>query len=537
VSRPNLFSCATSELSQDTVLCWLAEWAKPEHCDTDPMLHRLGTEFLRLLLAGHELELPQAIDSLEVKRQHRNIDVLIVVNDTVAICIEDKVGTKEHSKQLERYVRLLMEGGLTENHIVRVYIQTGEQGDYNNVKAAGYSILLRANIIDLFSRNEVDNNAIARDFHDHLRKVEENVRAFNRLPLQEWNRYAWQGFYSELQSELGYGNWDDVANPSGGFLGYWWHWHEDVTSKQYLQLEESKLCFKIQVDDATMRGNLRSHWSERILAAAGPADLKVIRPQRFRASLAMTVALLEGEYRMMNTGGSLDIVGTVEVLRQAEAILERATRSGVGQTVGVDRDTNGIFRVDVNGRPLDHTSHATRRKCRLGKGSKMGAEADHSIPRRMRQRYEAVTGITDEFCRQHLNDEYAEQSRKMAAALCEEEPSPLESGRERSWAAGIVYALGRVNFLSDNSWEPHMTMSELCVKIGVSQGNASSKSREIWKRLGLMQLHPDWCLPSMLDENPLAWMLEVNGLPVDVRAMPREVQEEAYRLGLIPYIP
>jgi hypothetical protein len=44
-------------------------------------------------------------------------------------------------------------------------------------------------------------------------------------------------------------------------------------------------------------------------------------------------------------------------------------------------------------------------------------------------------------------------------------------------------------------------------------------------------------LPSMLDENPLAWIVEVNGLPVDVRSMPREVQEEAYRLGLIPYVP
>jgi hypothetical protein len=125
----------------------------------------------------------------------------------------------------------------------------------------------------------------------------------------------------------------------------------------------------------------------------------------------------------------------------------------------------------------------------------------------------------------------------MAAALSRKRPSPLESGRTRSWAAGIVYALGRVNFLSDDSRERHMTMSDLCEKIGVSQCNASTKSREIWKRLDLMQLHPDWCVPSMLDENPLAWMIEMNGLPVDVRMMPREVQEEAYRVGLISYVP
>ena len=160
-----------------------------------------------------------------------------------------------------------------------------------------------------------------------------------------------------------------------------------------------------------------------------------------------------------------------------------------------------------------------------------------SVPRKMRERYEVVTKITDELCHEHLNEEYADLARKMAAALSRKRPSPLESGRERSWAAGIVYALARVNFLSDKSREPYMTTGELCEKIGVSQSNASSKSREIWNSLDLMQLHPDWCLPSMLEENPLVWIVEVNGLPVDVRMMPKEVQEEAYRLGLILYVP
>jgi hypothetical protein len=155
----------------------------------------------------------------------------------------------------------------------------------------------------------------------------------------------------------------------------------------------------------------------------------------------------------------------------------------------------------------------------------------------MRKKYEAITGITDEFCQRYLNEEYANLARKMVAALSGKKPSPLESGRAKSWAAGVVYALGRVNFLSDDSRKPYMTMSELCEKIGVSQSNASNKSREIWHRLNLMQLHPDWCLPSMLEDNPLAWMIEVDGLPVDARMMPREIQKEAHRLGLIPYVP
>jgi hypothetical protein len=50
-------------------------------------------------------------------------------------------------------------------------------------------------------------------------------------------------------------------------------------------------------------------------------------------------------------------------------------------------------------------------------------------------------------------------------------------------------------------------------------------------------MDPDWTLPSLVDQNPLIWMLNVNGFIMDVRHAPREIQEEAFRKGLIPYIP
>ena len=49
------------------------------------------------------------------------------------------------------------------------------------------------------------------------------------------------------------------------------------------------------------------------------------------------------------------------------------------------------------------------------------------------------------------------------------------------------------------------------------------------------------CLPSFsrrsLEDNPLVWMLKVNGLLMDIRTAPREAQEVAFQKGLIPYIP
>jgi hypothetical protein len=48
---------------------------------------------------------------------------------------------------------------------------------------------------------------------------------------------------------------------------------------------------------------------------------------------------------------------------------------------------------------------------------------------------------------------------------------------------------------------------------------------------------PNWCLPSKIDANPMVWYIMVNGYIMDARTAPREIQAEAFRLGLIPYIP
>jgi hypothetical protein len=46
-----------------------------------------------------------------------------------------------------------------------------------------------------------------------------------------------------------------------------------------------------------------------------------------------------------------------------------------------------------------------------------------------------------------------------------------------------------------------------------------------------------WTLPSRLEDNPLVWMVSVNGFLMDIRLTPREAQAAAFEKGLIPYIP
>jgi hypothetical protein len=39
-----------------------------------------------------------------------------------------------------------------------------------------------------------------------------------------------------------------------------------------------------------------------------------------------------------------------------------------------------------------------------------------------------------------------------------------------------------------------------------------------------------------MGDNPVAWLIQVDGFTVDARRASREIQEEAFRRGMIPYL-
>jgi len=76
------------------------------------------------------------------------------------------------------------------------------------------------------------------------------------------------------------------------------------------------------------------------------------------------------------------------------------------------------------------------------------------VPNAIKPSYDEIVAVTDVFCDEHLNAEYAQLCRQMAARLARKRPSPLQTGRVNTWAAGIVHAVGTVNSLFDKTQEP-----------------------------------------------------------------------------------
>jgi len=320
MNKPNLFSYATSELSQDAFICWLLSWASPEYKNSDNDLHECAAGFITLFFDKHQLKSPETIEQVEIRKQDKNIDVLCIINSKYPIIIEDKTGTKHHSNQLARYIEEIKGRDFDDDNIIPIYYKTEDQGNYSSVKKNGYHLLLREEIVDVLNKYR-GANSILLDYRNHLQSISDKVESYKSKEITGWGWYSWVGFYRELQKQLGGGNWDYVANPNGGFLGFWWHFQGSDECKQYLQLEQDKLCFKIWVKNKDQRRALRAKWHKIIKNKANDVAIKLVKPTRFGNGKYMTVCVFDAEYRK-TTAGLIDMDATVEQLRKAENLLK-----------------------------------------------------------------------------------------------------------------------------------------------------------------------------------------------------------------------
>lgn len=159
------------------------------------------------------------------------------------------------------------------------------------------------------------------------------------------------------------------------------------------------------------------------------------------------------------------------------------------------------------------------------------------VPKALRPVVEEIVGLTDAVCLAVLDEEYADLALRAAAKLARKRPSPLVGGRRATWAAGIVYALGQANFLSDPASEPCVTADQLSEAFGVAKSTMGSKARQVRDLLRISPFSPEFQRADVARRNPLVWIIEVNGVAMDARHVPMDIQMEACRRGLIPYVP
>lgn len=191
----------------------------------------------------------------------------------------------------------------------------------------------------------------------------------------------------------------------------------------------------------------------------------------------------------------------------------------------------------ISSLPNDTDPARTPKRAKQAAKSKAKAKSRAVRADEAKEVLQVVVGMTDEFCREHLNEEYAVLCRKLAEKLARKRPSPLVGGRPTTWACAIVRTIGWANFLDDRAQRPHMKLTAIDKAFGVGASTGQGKSMQIRKMLKIRTFDHEWMLPSRMDDSLAIWMLEVNGFMMDIRNCPREAQQIAFEKGLIPYIP
>ena len=145
---PNIFSYATSELSQDAMFAWLLMWSAPEYAESDHELHRIGKQFV-WLLTGKDAGYP--IESIKVGRQWEGIDIWAEINEGAVLIIEDKTGTSVHDDQLRRYMASVeREYAGKRSDLCFAYVKTGEEpySVLKGIERSGFRTVTRGDILN-----------------------------------------------------------------------------------------------------------------------------------------------------------------------------------------------------------------------------------------------------------------------------------------------------------------------------------------------------------------------------------------------------
>lgn len=130
-----------------------------------------------------------------------------------------------------------------------------------------------------------------------------------------------------------------------------------------------------------------------------------------------------------------------------------------------------------------------------------------------------IADMAVKFCKEHIDDEYAELSDKMVRKLGRKRTNPLERGRLEIWAAAVVYTIGTMNFLFDKSFKPYIPSSEINDYFGTKQSSVGQKSAQIRQMLKLSRYwDKDFSTKQQAEDNPFNNFMMINGfiIPKDL---------------------
>jgi len=321
--KNNLFYYATSELSQDAFICYLASFAFKD-ASVDTVLNECARNLFHLFVPEIDAE-DVVLEKIEQQfnlGKNGRVDVLFTAQSkgkNYKIIIEDKKFTGDYTGQLINY----KDGILSiypEYEVRGVFYKTGFQSNLSAAEEANYTIVTREKILEFLAPYiKKINNQIIIDYYYYWKEFQEETLSFKNTSIQNWTWKQVYGFYDYLKnSDFTKNNalwmeYNYVANPTGGFYGLWFGPStsdvniDGIWFEFYLQLEtvtaeektDVKICLKLCHKDDHKLENVRNARKKIIYADNWEYRAKRYRfrkPKRVAGAKHMTIGIFDMEY-------------------------------------------------------------------------------------------------------------------------------------------------------------------------------------------------------------------------------------------------
>ena len=119
-------------------------------------------------------------------------------------------------------------------------------------------------------------------------------------------------------------DWGYVSNPTGGFLGFWYHWNGIEECSIYIQIENSfdyGIKLMLKVSDWEPSTDLLYEILEEIEPFAKKNGISITKPDRNRAVATSTLEIVENAFTVDNEG-NLELEKFIRTLKALEKTVD-----------------------------------------------------------------------------------------------------------------------------------------------------------------------------------------------------------------------
>lgn len=126
-----------------------------------------------------------------------------MVNRCIALIIEDKIDTHEHTEQITRYRQIvpqILANSPSPPIVHVVYLKTGNESPHRRPAANLCGVMMREQLLAILHQHAHVKDQIVRQFQQHLQSLQTETESYLTLPPTQWSSRAIEGFYNSIAS-------------------------------------------------------------------------------------------------------------------------------------------------------------------------------------------------------------------------------------------------------------------------------------------------------------------------------------------------